>query len=136
MWVAFSLCVDSFAASKIQVIFEVEEESKGTSTTYLSLQAACPNFLEVLGLSLSKNSNPGVLFASLLIHCWIGTSKQGKMIIIVQALFPLGLYEDKRTIFFLKRWRQISFQPLQIQHLICPLVDSRYQPITPAWKLG
>lgn len=78
LWVAFSLCVDSFAASKIQVIFEVEEESKGTSTTYLSLQTACPNFLEVLGLSLSKNSNPGVLFASLLIHCRRGTSKQGK----------------------------------------------------------
>lgn len=69
LWVAFSLCADLFAASKIQVSSEVEEESKGASTTYLSLQEACPNFLKVLGLSLSKNSNSGALFASPLIRC-------------------------------------------------------------------
>lgn len=47
--IASSLYVDTFAASEIQAIFEVEVELKRASKTYLSFSEACPNFLEALG---------------------------------------------------------------------------------------
>lgn len=96
---------------------------KGASTTYLSFQAVCPNFLDVLGLSLTKNSNSGALFASPLIHCQGGTSNQGKkMVILVQILSPLDLYEKKRHIF-----------PKEVEANPCPASSNTMSHLSSSW---